>query len=328
MDVGLFLNSQAPKGTPLSTLGEELIAQTRAAREANFDLVSAGQHYLSDYVQMQLIPLLSRLTAEAGSMKLGTGVVLLPLHHPVEIAEQAVSMASFCDDFFVGVGAGYRDVEFEAFGVPKRERASRLTEGVELMERLWTQDSVTYEGDHYAVEDVSITPRFDEKPEVWIAANAGRAVERAARIGDAWFVNPHATVSEIRKQKHEIYDPAREELGEDTAVPVFREAFVAETHEEAVETARDYLWDKYQRYIEWGQDEAMEDEDDLHKPFDELAEDRFVLGTPAEVCEQIERYEEELNADSVVLRMSWPSMPNEKTLECIELMGDEVVPNV
>jgi alkanesulfonate monooxygenase SsuD/methylene tetrahydromethanopterin reductase-like flavin-dependent oxidoreductase (luciferase family) len=327
MDVGCFLNSQAPQGTPLSTLADDLIAQTRAARDADFDILTAGQHYLADYVQMQLVPLLSRLTAEAGSMTVGTGVVLLPLHHPVEIAEQATSMASFCDDFFVGVGAGYRDVEFDAFGVPKHERASRLSEGVELMERLWTEESVTYEGDHYAVEDVSITPRPDEKPEVWVAANARRAVQRAARIGDAWFVNPHATVTEIEEQKR-AYDAVREEHGEDTAVPVFREAFVADTHEEAVDTARDYLWEKYQRYIEWGQDEAMEDERDLHRPFDELAEDRFVLGTPAEVCEQIERYEEELNADAAVLRMSWPDMPSEKTIECIELMGDEVVPYV
>jgi alkanesulfonate monooxygenase SsuD/methylene tetrahydromethanopterin reductase-like flavin-dependent oxidoreductase (luciferase family) len=328
MDVGCFLNSQAPQGTPPSQLGKELVEQTRAARDAGFDLVSAGQHYVTDYVQMQLVPLLSRLSAEAGSMKVGTGVVLLPLHHPVAIAEQTTSMAAFCDDFFVGVGAGYRDVEFEAFGVPKRERASRLTEGVELMQRLWTEESVTYDGDHYQVDDLTITPRPEEEPEVWVAANAGRAVERAARIGDAWFVNPHATIAEIREQKREIYDPTREELGEGTEVPVFREAFVADTHEEAVETARDHLWEKYQRYISWGQDEAMEDEDDLHRPFEELAEDRFVLGTPEEVCEQIERYEEELNANAVVLRMSWPSMDNADAVECIRRMGDDVIPYV
>jgi alkanesulfonate monooxygenase SsuD/methylene tetrahydromethanopterin reductase-like flavin-dependent oxidoreductase (luciferase family) len=327
MDFGYFMNTQAPAGTDPSAFGEELVAQARAAEAADFDLLTAGQHYLADYVQMQLVPLLGRLSAEAGSMTLGTGVVLLPLHHPVEIAEQVTTLSAFCDDLFVGVGAGYRDVEFESFGVPKRERASRLTEGVELMERLWTEDSVTYEGDHYAVEDVSITPRPDEKPDVWVAANARAAVERAARIGDAWFVNPHATVTEIADQKA-AYDAVREERGEDTGVPVFREAFVAETHEAAVETARDHLWDKYQRYIQWGQDEAMEDADDLHRPFDELAEDRFVLGTPAEVCEQIERYEAELNADAVVLRMSWPGMDVQETLDCVELMGDEVVPNV
>jgi alkanesulfonate monooxygenase SsuD/methylene tetrahydromethanopterin reductase-like flavin-dependent oxidoreductase (luciferase family) len=204
----------------------------------------------------------------------------------------------------------------------------RLVEGIRLLELLWTEEAVTYDGDYYSVEDATISAIPSEKPPIWLAANADRAVRRAAEMSDAWFVNPHSSMGEIRAQKRDIYDPIREERGESTTVPMIREGFVAETEEEAYETAREYLEPKYERYISWGQDEAMEDEQDLHKPFDELAEDRFVLGTPAEVCEQIERYEEELNADSVVLRMSWPSMPNEKTLECIELMGDEVVPNV
>ena len=328
MQFGLFLNPQTHADEPLSGLVDDLLALTRTAREADFDLVTSGQHYLADYAQAQLVPLLGRLAAEAGSMTLASGVVLLPLHHPVEIAEQMTTLDAMADGgVVVGVGAGYRDVEFESFGVPKRERAGRLVEGVELMRRLWTEDGVTYDGEFYAVDDVTITPRPDEAPPVWIAANARVAVERAARLGDAWFVNPHATIAEIREQKR-AYDAIREERGEDTAVPVFREAFVAETHEAAVETARDYLWEKYQRYIEWGQDEAMEDAADLHKPFDELAEDRFVLGTPEEVCAELERYEEELDAEMAVLRVAWPGLPVEDAVECVERIGDEVVPNV
>lgn len=328
MDFGLFLNCQAPGDDPLSELLDGLVAQTETARDAGFDLVTTGQHYLSDYVQAQLVPLLSRLTAHAGDMTVGTGIVLLPLHHPVAIAEQLTTLDGLAGGGTVaGVGAGYRDVEFESFGIPKRERGPRLAEGIELMNRLWTGESVTYDGEFYSVEDVTITPRPPEKPPVWMAANARVAVERAARIADAWFVNPHATVSEIREHKRR-YDEIRDDLGRDTGVPVFREAFVAPTTEEAYEAARPYLEPKYRRYIDWGQDEAMEDADDLHRGFDDLAEDRFVIGTPEEAAAQIERYEEELDADSVVLRVSWPGMPAERTRECIELIGDEVVPHV
>ncbi len=328
MQFGLFLNPQTHAGEPLSGLIDDLLELTRAAREARFDSVVTGQHYLADYAQAQVVPLLGRLTAAAGEMTVGSGVVLLPLHHPVAIAEQMTTLDAMAEGgVVVGVGAGYRDVEFESFGVPKRERAGRLAEGIELMTALWTESSVTYEGEFYRVEDVSITPRPPEKPPVWVAANARPAVERAARLGDAWFVNPHATIAEIREQK-QVYDVIREERGLDTDVPIFREAFVAETHEAAVEAAREHLAQKYQRYIEWGQDEAMEDAADLHRPFDELAEDRFVLGTPAEACAEIERYEEELDASQVVLRMAWPGMPVEDAVESIELVGDEVMPNV
>ena len=72
----------------------------------------------------------------------------------------------------------------------------------------------------------------------------------------------------------------------------------------------------------------MEDTDDLHKPFEQLAEDRFVLGTPAEVCEEIDRYDAELDAELVVFRVHWPGLDFDDAVECIELIGDEVIPNV
>jgi alkanesulfonate monooxygenase SsuD/methylene tetrahydromethanopterin reductase-like flavin-dependent oxidoreductase (luciferase family) len=328
MRIGLFHNAQSPAGTSASTLADDLIAQTRAARDAGFESVMSGQHYLSDYVQLQNIPLLGRLAAEAEGMTLGTGVVLLPLHHPVEIAEHLATLDAIADDFVAGVGAGYRDAEFAAFGVPKRERAGRLEEGMALLERLWTEERVTFDGEYYSVEDASISTRPPEKPPLWLAANADRAVRRAAERSDAWFVNPHSSMGEIREQKRDIYDPIRRERGADTTVPMIRETFVAPTAEEAYETAREYLEPKYQRYIDWGQDEAMEDETDLHRSFDELAEDRFLIGTPEDVAAELERYEEEVGVDHTLFRVKWPGMDSATACECIELVGDEVVPYV
>ncbi len=327
MDFGLFLSAQAPIETEPETLFDELRQQTRTAEAAGFDVLSMGQHYLTDYNQLQLIPVLSRLSAESGDMTIATGIVLLPLHQPVEIAEQITTLDTIADNAIAGVGAGYRDVEFQNFGIPKSERAGRLEESVEIMNRLWTETDVTYDGEYYSIENATINPRPDTKPPVWIAANVRPAIERAARISDAWYVNPHATMTEIKEQKT-AYDTVREELGKDTSVPVFRETFVAESSDAAYETARDFLEAKYQRYAEWGQDEAMEDADDIHRPFDDLAEDRFLLGTPEEICEEIERYEAELNASHIMMRVRWPGLPVEQACECIELIGDEVIPNV
>jgi alkanesulfonate monooxygenase SsuD/methylene tetrahydromethanopterin reductase-like flavin-dependent oxidoreductase (luciferase family) len=328
MKVGLYLNPQDAEGRTGAELRDGYLSLARTASDVGFDHISAGQHYLSAFSQLQMVPYLARLTGEVDDMEIGTGVVLLPFHHPVDLAERIATLDALHDgNTVMGVGAGYRDVEFESFGIPKSERIPRLVEGLELTTRLLTETDVTYEGEHYAVEDVSIPIRPDDV-DVWMAANANVAVKRAARMTDAWYVNPHATMSEIRSQKHDIYDPVREERGEDDAVPVLREAFVAESSEAAKEVARDHLWEKYQRYIDWGQDEAMEDTEDLHRPFDELAEDRFLLGTPEEVAAEVERYEEELNASHVVFRCHWPGLDYERTRECIELIGDDVIPNV
>lgn len=324
MDFGLFLNRQGSADQTANDVFDGLIAQTRTARDAGFDLIAAGQHFLPDYPQLQTLPTLSRLAAEAGSMTLATGVLLLPFHHPVAVAEDLATLDAIADgDVVAGVGAGYRDVEFEAFGVPKAERVPRLVEGIELLRRLLTDREVTFDGEFYAVDDATTSPRPESPPAIWLAANATPAVERAARLSDAWFVNPHATLTEIAAQK-ERYNDIRRERGEDTAVPLFREAFVAETTDVAVETAREYLEPKYERYLSWGQDEAMEDETDLHQSFEELHRDRFLLGTPSEVAGQLQTAAERLDASHAILRMNWPGMPADETCRSIELLADEL----
>jgi alkanesulfonate monooxygenase SsuD/methylene tetrahydromethanopterin reductase-like flavin-dependent oxidoreductase (luciferase family) len=184
MDVGLWLTLQAPADSDPAALADDVLAQAERAREVGLDLLSTGQHYLTEHVQLQLVPLLSRLTAVSGDLTVASGVLLQPLHHPVEIAEQFATLDALADGPVVaGVGPGYRDREFDAFGVPKAERAARLREGVEVMRRLWTEENVTFAGDHYALDDASINPWPAEPPPVWVAANARPAVER--QVGEA-----------------------------------------------------------------------------------------------------------------------------------------------
>lgn len=328
MDIGLYLNPQDTAERTATEVREGFLELARTADRVGFDHLSAGQHYLSDFTQLQLLPFLSRITGEVDRMEIGTGVVLLPFHHPVDIAERISTLDALHDGHTVlGVGMGYRDVEFEAFDIPKSERVPRLEEGLELTTRLLSDDRVSYRGEYHSVEDVTIPVQPDEVS-VWMAANSDPSIERAARMSDAWMVNPHATIGEIGNQKRRQYDPIRRDRNADTAVPVMREAFVAPTREEAVDVAGDFLWEKYQTYIDWGQNEAMENNRDLHRPFDELAEDRFLLGTPEDVCAEIERYEQKLDADRIIFRCHWPGLPYERTRRSIELIGDEVIPNV
>jgi len=92
MDFGLFLNRQGTEEQTASKVFEGLVEQVRTARAADFDLLVSGQHYLPDYTQLQTVPTLARLAAEAGSMALATGVLLLPFHHPVAVAEDLATL--------------------------------------------------------------------------------------------------------------------------------------------------------------------------------------------------------------------------------------------
>lgn len=328
MDFIGFLNPQTITTESAVDLRDGMVRLAKTADTVGFDGISAGQHYLSDFNQLQLIPFLSRIAGVVDQADIITGIVLLPFHHPVDLAERIATLDALHDNQTVfGVGAGYRDLEFEAFGIPKADRIPRMMECLELTTALLSEPSVTYDGDYFAVDQVSIPVQPSTALPVWMAANANPAVARAARRSDAWYVNPHATLGELREQKRRHYDPIREERGMDTAVPLIREAFVAETTEKARRIGRDYLAEKYERYVNWGQDEAMEGSDALDHPFDDLAEDRFILGTPAEVCAEIERYDSALNLDAIAFRSHWPGMDYSEVARSFELIGDEVIPN-
>jgi alkanesulfonate monooxygenase SsuD/methylene tetrahydromethanopterin reductase-like flavin-dependent oxidoreductase (luciferase family) len=140
MKFGLLVSKQHPSGVSMVERFREHVEQVRAAREAGFDLIVMGQHYLSTpFQELQTLPALARLAAEAGTMRVGATVLLLPLLNPVDVAEQVATLDVICEGRFIcGVGLGYREEEYEAFGVRRGQRVARLVESLDVIKRLWT----------------------------------------------------------------------------------------------------------------------------------------------------------------------------------------------
>ena len=333
MKLGFFVTNQYLPGESMPGKIAESVEQVRAARAAGFDLICTGQHYLAAPYQMSAsFPLLARLAAESGDMEVAATVVLAPLHNPVELAESVATMDAICDGRFIfGVGLGYRDEEYTAFGIARGERVARLRESLEVMKLLWTQEEVEFEGRYYRVPRVSPATRPVQQPHppIWVAANNDAAIRRAARWGLPWLVNPHATVEMVAHQWGG-YQAALEKAGQPTpeALPMMRELYVAPDRETALVESEPYLAPKYAAYAAWGQDKALPGEESFSVPYQELARDRFLLGSPADVAGEIRRYEQELGVNYLIFRMNWPGMSQEQTLRQIELMGREVIPQV
>ena len=325
MRFGLFVSVQYPAGdNPVARLRENL-EQVRVAREAGFQSIFAGQHFLSQpYQMLQPVPLLARLAAEAEGIRVGAGILLLPLLNPVEVAEQAATLDILTDGRFVlGVGLGYRREEDEAFALGER-RVRTFVEKLDVLRRLLEGEEVTASGDGYRLDGarLALRPVQRPRPPIWIAANNDSAVKRAARLADTWFVNPHASVAEVERQLALF----RAERGADPAeLPMMREACVAATDEEAVAVARPYLAPKYEAYVDWGQSDVLPATDTLRREWDDLRAGRFIVGGPETAAAQVAALRD-LGVTDLVLRVQWPGMPQRDVLRTLELLVEEVLP--
>jgi len=332
MKVGLFVTNQQTLDTDMVNALDEQFAMVHLARDRGWDSLMSGQHYLNegDNKQLQMVPFLARLAAEAGEMTIGLGILLLNLHNPVYTAETVATLDIIArGNFIFGVGLGYRDVEFDAFGVPKGERVKRFEEYLTLIQRLWTEDRVSYVGPGCRLENVrmNIRPVQKPRPPIWMAANNDPAVKRAARMADAWFINPHATIETIRRQmavyRAELKAAGR---GAQRELPIVKEVYCAKDRATALQMAGPYLLAKYRDYAKWGQDKVMPDNTDFSRSLEELIEGRFILGSPEDCYCGLKPYWEEFGVNHIIIRTHWAGMPLSLALASMRLISDELLP--
>lgn len=329
MHFGLHVHGMMNTAAPPEANFEKLQEYATVASESQFDLLWVGHHFLlEDRQKFQPVPTLARLAAAAPELHVGANIVL-PLHHPVVIAEQFATIDALSGGKAVlSPIQGYRREEFENIGIPRAERATRLDEGVQLIEKLWTEDGVEFRGEHFSVSDATITPKPVQRPRppIWIGANTDRAVQRAADLGDAWLINPHETEETIARQLDLIDAPEGE--GYHGMQPILRNVFVAETDRQAVEIFGPAVQDHFDWYQGEGQDEATENPEEFALQFSELREKRFLIGSPETVADDITRLHDELGIDCLLSSIHRPGIAHEHVREAIRLMGEAVIPEV
>ncbi len=134
------------------------------------------QHWVSHpTIWPQPFQMLARLAPETGAMRLLTGILLLPLHNPLQVAEDTATLDHISKGRFVmGAGLGYRDTELEAVGATRKDRVPRLTESIELMKRLWTGEEIDFEGKYWTVHKAKMgfVPLQRPHPPIWMACQS------------------------------------------------------------------------------------------------------------------------------------------------------------
>ncbi len=334
MRYGIGMRTQYPQGDDMVKRTEDQLDQARWADKLGFDSLMKSQHLAGYPLQeFQQVPFLARVMGEAPNLRLITGIVLLSLHKPLDLAEQLATIDVMSGGRLTfGAGLGYREVEFKGFGTTVKDRVPRFIENLEAIKRLWTEDEVTMTGSHFELDHVrvSLKPVQKPTPPIWVGANADGAIKRAAKLGDAWFINPHQKMETIARQL-DVYRRALDELGKPfpKELPLAREIFIAPSKQEAMNRCGQYLAEKYKIYHEWGQDTAMpEGDNDLSLALEELQEDRFLLGPADMIAESLIEYGHKFGINHMVLQFHWVGMPQSMVLEQMQMFAEEVMPKV
>ena len=171
--------------------GRDLPETVRLLDTLGFDSIWSGDHV--SFAGPILDPLIQLAQAAALSdrLKIGTAVYLLPLRHPAPVAKQVASLDTVSNGrviFGVGVGGEF-PVEFELCGVPVQERGARLSEGIRVLRKLWSGETVAHDGRFYPFPEAAIRPPPAQPggPPIWCGGRADAALRRAGRLADGWM---------------------------------------------------------------------------------------------------------------------------------------------
>jgi alkanesulfonate monooxygenase SsuD/methylene tetrahydromethanopterin reductase-like flavin-dependent oxidoreductase (luciferase family) len=304
-----------------------VVAYTRlveATADAGFESFWAGQHFLpGDYQLFQPLPLLARLSAAAPTLALGTSVILLPLLNPLDVAEQASAIDAMAGGGFqLGVGLGYRRLEFEASGIPWGEADTRFEESVELIRRLWSGAETDFDGTHFRLAGgrINPAPRVEADTPILIGAYSERAVERAGRIGDGWIVPPEL-VGDALTRRLEIFRNAARDSSRAGTIVLMRPFHVTRDREE-----REHVDELLARHFglkrSWG---LKKGGDDTRDPSAD-ARAASVIGTPQECVETIQGICREVAPAHLILLMGFRGTDDAALRASIELAGEAVLP--
>lgn len=309
---------------------EATLQECERAEALGFDSVWLGEHHNHPLLYPTPLIGLAAIASRTQRLRLGTGVLLLPLYHPVAVAEAGAMVDRISRGrLILGLGAGYAPEEFAAFGVPITQRGSRLEEGAALVHRLWTEEHVSHQGRHHQVKDVTLGPRpvQQPRPPLWFAGWVEPAIRRAARLGDAWIGGPSAKLDELAACVR-LFREARQAAGkplDETDVALMRYVFVADSLEQAYAMVGESTLRIFENtYFRWPHPVVKRPDGVLS--IERLAADRFILGDPAQCRQQIERFRQQLGLTHLICRISFPGVPHAASLASLERFTKEVMP--
>jgi luciferase family oxidoreductase group 1 len=340
MKFGLFFVMQRPDDLSERYIYETEMRQMVVADELGYDSVWIAEHHFSSYGVCSAPQVLAAAVAgQTTHLRVGMGITLLPLHDPVQIAEElAVLDVLSGGRLDVGIGRASTGVEYAGYNIAHEESRARVDEGLEMLRGLWTQESFSYAGSFRRVRDVRLVPKPLQKPHppAFLACNSAETVPIAARHGLP-MMSAFIVLDEALAERREVYRRVSAAHGHAPAEVEARLAqtwnirfvYVAEDERAALAEPREHLLG----YLGAAtvRPRAASTRPRVHADWtyeEHLQAGTAFYGTPDQVVDQIGRFHRATGIDNLLCFMSVRAMDPARVMRSMELFAAKVIPQL
>ena len=338
MDIGTFLLMQSPALSSSQEIYARGVEQAQAAETLGYRNVWLGEHHFSSYGYLSRpAQLATYIAAKTTRLRVGTAVIVVPLHHPLVVAEEIATLDLLSGGRLdVGFGRGYQNYEFERFGLDLDAARHRWDESLDIILNSFKGKAFSYDGKHYKVPDTMVFPQPLQTPHppIWIVAQSLYALEAAVRRGFNVLTGGFGVTVEhlgaFGKMFEEVVAKVNPPLK--PRVGVQRAVYVAESDADARDAAEHARWNmrvtlslrNHYEQVENGKALPIiaESEPDI----DDLIERYLIIGSPDTCIRQIKLLQSVIGISHFNCSFWFGDMDQKRVLRSMERFAKEVMP--
>ena len=344
MKFALFSHLPWPEGTDPKRIFEQTTEEFQYGEELGFHSAWLAEHHFSRYgLGSSSLVLAGSIAAQTKTIRLGTAVLVPPLHHPVRLAEDTATVDSISGGRLdVGFGRGTAGYEHSGLNVDREDSQGRFQESISVIQGLWTTSEYSHRGQYFQVEQATLVPPPVQKPHppIYLAATRTQAtLEYVASTG-------HSLMVGVVQDTPDALDLCRrfvklsQKAGHNvpmSRIPFFRYFYVADSEAQARKDSQDALnWtldmSQWRRTFTMGSEVNHRLEDwrktrsELPPSYDYLFQHRAIIGTPDQCVAKIKDLQEQ-GIDYFGCNFSFGGLEHNKLLRSMKLFSQEVMPH-
>ena len=338
MDFGIFLLLQSPTAKSHQEIFSRGTDLAKTADKLGFESVWCAEHHFSTYGYLSR-PLMfaSHLATQTEKIRVGSAVVVLPLHHPLIVAEEIATADLLSNGRLdIGLGRGYQVYEFERLGMKLEESRERFEEAVDILLLAFKGEPFSFNGKHFKFGETSIfpTPVQKPRPPIWVVGQSEESIVATAKRGfnlvSGGFGVSLERLKEFRKSFDDLLVGADQK--ENIRVSTQRAVYVTNDESELPEIIEQARWNmrvtlslrQGLERVEKGHAQAIPFD---NEPSDEELIDRyFVMGTPATCIEKLSEIRDVMGLDHFNANFWFGDLEHKQVLRSMELFAKEVMP--